>query len=217
MSIKQGIVMIMALGCSSAVLASTTDVIVTGVIKPAACTPSLSGGGTFDFGVISAADLKDDARTQFRSPSQQLAVTCDAPVRFALRGVDGRAGSADRPAVHTTAFGLGTNDLDQRIGAYFLSTVANTYVADGSRSVTRLITADNGTSWTRDSNTRFSLLYNGAEGRFHGFAVGAEIPTAIKQLTADLQIDMRIAALKDLTVTDDITIDGASTIEVSYL
>ena len=215
MNIKQWIAMSMALGCSTAVFANTTDVIVTGVIKPGACTPSLSGGGTFDFGVITAGELREDNWTRFTSPPQQLAVNCDAPTRFALRGVDGRAGSAQIPT--NISFGLGTNDLDQRIGTYFLQTVAETYVADGSSSVTRLITSDNGSSWTPDGQTKYSYLYNGAEGRFHGFAVGAQTPTAIKQLTADLQIEMRIAPRKDLTVTDDITIDGASTIEVSYL
>ncbi|MFJ4350986.1 DUF1120 domain-containing protein [Pseudomonas sp. NPDC089428] len=216
MNIKQWIAMSMALGCSTAVFASTTDVIVTGVIKPAACTPSLSGGGTFDFGVISATELKQDDVTHFISPIQQLAVSCDAPTRFALRGVDGRAGTSLWSA-SKSRFGLGTNDLGQKIGGYLLQTLASTYVADGISPVTRLVTANNGTSWGPDSNSSFSYLYNGAEGHFHGFSVGADVPSAIKQLTADLQIDMSIAPLKDLTVNDDITIDGASTIEVSYL
>lgn len=215
MNIKQWIAMGMALGCSTAVFANTTDVIVSGVIKPSACTPSLSGGGTFDFGVITAAELREDRVTRFKSQPQQLAVNCGAPTRFALRGVDGRADSNMMPS--NVTFGLGTNDLDQRIGAYFLQGVASSVVVDGNSSVTRLITADSGKSWAPDSSSINFHLYNGKEGHFHGFAVDAQIPTAIKQLTADLQVDMSISALKNLTVTDDITIDGASTIEVSYL
>ncbi|NIF29693.1 DUF1120 domain-containing protein [Pantoea sp. Tr-811] len=217
MRIKQWIALGMALGCSSAVFASSTDVIVTGVIKPAACTPSLGGGGRFDFGNISVNQLQQGRETSFTSPVQQLAVNCDAPVRFALRGVDGRAGTAIGDAGSPLAFGLGTNDRNQRIGAYFLQAPANSFVADGNSSVRRLRTVDGGASWGVDGNVLITTLYNGTEGHFHGFAVGAQVPTAIKQLTADLFVNMRIAALNDLTVTDDTLIDGASTIEVSYL
>ncbi|HEN8798460.1 TPA: DUF1120 domain-containing protein [Pseudomonas putida] len=214
---KQLIAMGIALMCSTTVFASATDIVVTGVIKPGACTPSLSGGGTFDFGDISVDQLHRDRQTQFISPPQQLSVNCKSPTRFALRGVDGRAGSADSAAGTIIAFGLGMNEHGQRIGAYFLRTNASSYVVDGSTSVTRLITADSGTSWQRDYTPDYSYLYNGAVGRFHGFAVGAAVPTAIRNLTADLQIDMNIAALRNLTVTDDVKIDGASTIELSYL
>lgn len=40
-----------------AVAASSTDLTVTGVITPQACTPSLSNGGIIDNGKISAKDL----------------------------------------------------------------------------------------------------------------------------------------------------------------
>jgi type 1 fimbria pilin len=216
MSIKQWSVLVAALSTSSVALATTTDIVVTGVIKPGACTPSLSGGGVFDFGVISPEQLSLSNRTQFRSPPQQLSVNCDAPTRFVLRAVDNRAGTANWPEGSATAFGLGLHD-GQRIGTYFLQTIGNSYVVDGNSSVRRLITADIGLTWQPDSNGSFSHLYNGTEGRFHGFAVGADVPTAMRQLSADLRIDMRVAPLAELSVADDITIDGASTLEVTYL
>lgn len=216
MSIKQWIVLTAALSSSSVALATTTDIIVTGVIKPGACTPSLRGGGVFDFGVITPDQLAQLRQTQFRSPTQHLNVNCDATTRFALRAIDNRAGSASWTEGDPRAFGLGLND-GQRIGTYFIQTLANSYIADGSSSVRRLVTSDSGATWQPDSNTLFSHIYNGSEGRFHGFAVGAEVPTAIRHLSADLQIDMRVNGLAALSLPDDIHIDGASTLEVTYL
>lgn len=216
MSIKQWIALAAALSSSSVALASTTDITVTGVIRPGACTPSLSGGGVFDFGVITPDQLARFGQTQFRSPAQQLNVQCDAPTRFALRAVDNRAGSASWAPGSPIAFGLGQHK-GNLIGAYFIQTVASSYVADGSSSVRRLVTSDSGATWQPDGNSAFSHIYNGAAGRFHGFAVGADVPTAIRHLSTDLQIDMRLNSLVALSVADDIPIDGASTLEVTYL
>ncbi|MFK3775078.1 DUF1120 domain-containing protein [Pseudomonas sp. NPDC089406] len=217
MGMKHWIAMGMVLGCSTAVLASTTDVIVTGTITPGGCTTSLSGGGTFDFGIIRAAELNQSGKKKFVSPAQQLAVNCDAPTRFMVRGVDARADSADFVPGSVVAFGLGKNDIDEKIGFYFLQTVADSYVADGVTTVNRLITTDSGTNWAPDTDPDFSNFYNGAAGHYHGFAASGTAPTPITDLTANLQIDMRVNGRDELTVNKDVPIDGASTIELTYL
>lgn len=123
---------------------STTDITVIGTITPMACTPTLSGGGEFNFGKISAQDLDQETATQFKSPARQLSVVCNAPSRIALRAIDGRAGS--QPTVTIDNFGLGLNGVE-RIGEYQLVT-AN-YTADGNASVDVLESRDGGASWIK--------------------------------------------------------------------
>lgn len=58
--------------------ASSVDLTVKGLITPSACTPALSGGGTVDYGKISAKDLKADQQTFLPTQIVQFSVTCDA-------------------------------------------------------------------------------------------------------------------------------------------
>jgi type 1 fimbria pilin len=87
-------------------LASSTDLTVTGVITPAACTPTLSNGGVVDNGKISAKDLDQVRETLVGTHPLQLSVSCDGPTQFALKPVDHQAGTA----ALTSWFG----PLDQR-------------------------------------------------------------------------------------------------------
>ncbi|UVJ45132.1 DUF1120 domain-containing protein [Pseudomonas sp. LS1212] len=191
---------------------STTDLTVTGTITPAACTPSLSGGGSFEFGRISAQDLKQDAQTMFKSSLRQMSVVCDAPTRFALRAVDGRAGTDISP--NEESFGVGLNGTE-KIGRYLLRT--NNYTADGNSSTTLLESWNGGSAWSLYGST-YAHIPNTNFPWLVGVSVdGGMEPSAIGMLTADFQIYMHIAPAKDLTLTDAVPIDGASTLEVVYL
>ncbi|MCE6980482.1 DUF1120 domain-containing protein [Pseudomonas frederiksbergensis] len=81
---------------SSGFAASTTELTVTGMITPSACSPILSAGGVVDYGKISAKDLMP---TNAPNPvnesllgnySPQLSVACDASTPFSLRVSDDR-------------------------------------------------------------------------------------------------------------------------------
>lgn len=86
---------------------------------PAACTPSLSGGGTVDFGKLSVMDLNMDKETALPARPLIVSVACDAPSAFTLRLGDNRLGSATGPA-DDTLFGLGLDARQNRIGRYRL-------------------------------------------------------------------------------------------------
>lgn len=194
---------------------SATDVSVIGTITPAACVPSLSGDGAFHYGKIASIELHPVHRTQFVSARQHLSISCLAPTRFALRGVDGRAGSAQWP-VHDRHFGLGMNGV-QKIGTYFVLFKSEGLVIDGDPLVTRLRSGDNGISWEVVPTADSPLPNDGGAGLI-GFAQGgSREPTAIRRLDALLEVDMHLAPGESLTLTDEVLIDGAATLEVSYL
>ncbi len=197
---------------SGAFAQSTTDLSVTGTITPASCTPVLSGGGEFNFGKISVQDLDQEAATGFLSPARQLSVACKAPTRFALRAVDGRAGS--QPTVTYDNFGLGLNGVE-RIGEYRLLTSG--YAADGSASVDVLESRDDGVSWLKAPSDEHYLFNTNGPNLTAVAVVGANEPSAIETLTTQLAVSMAIAPAKSLTLTNEVTIDGAATLEVIYL
>ncbi|UVJ45133.1 DUF1120 domain-containing protein [Pseudomonas sp. LS1212] len=191
---------------------SATDLTVTGTITPAACAPMLSGGGEFNFGMIAAQDLDQEAITNFISPARQLSVACSAPTRFALRAVDGRAGT--QPTVTIDNFGLGLSGVE-RIGEYKLRTTG--YAADGSAAIDVLESRDAGSSWLKAPSDESYLFNTNGPNLTAVGGIGANEPSAIEVLTTDLAVSMAITAAKNLTLTDEVTIDGAATLEVVYL
>ncbi|MDU9402460.1 DUF1120 domain-containing protein [Pseudomonas sp. zfem004] len=197
-----------------ALAASSTDVSVTGMITPAACTPSLSGAGSFDFGKISAQDLNQDRNTSFESPMQRLTVACSSPTRFAVDAIDNRAGTAH--SVSASMFGLGLNGTE-KIGGYWMGVQGDGINADGNTNVTRL-SSSNGGAWAPVAGAISYLTHRNAAASLLGFATqGDSEPSAISTLSADLQVFMEITKARDLTLTNDIAIDGSSSIEVTYL
>lgn len=198
--------------------ASTTDLTVTGIITPAACTPLIGGGGNFDFGRISAQDLDQNFDTRFISAPLQLSVSCSAPSLFALRGIDGRPGSV--ASDQANLYGLGFNG-SEKIGVYTIRTPRASYVADGDTEIRSLRSLDNGATW---GGGDYADPINGAAGYIYSKDVLSAYsnfsnnqPIAIQQFSTNLQVLMIINAAKDLTLTDEVKIDGAATIEVVYL
>lgn len=202
------------LGSSAVLAASSTDVSVTGMITPAACTPSLSGAGSFNFGKISAQDLNQDRNTKFESGVQRLTVACSAPTRFAIDAIDNRAGTAIEAT--PSQFGLGLNGTE-KIGGYWMGLDGEGINADGSTSVDR-VSSTNGGAWGSENSALSYLTNRNAGTTLLGFALqGASEPSAISTLSANVQVFMDITKASDLTLTDDIPIDGSASIEVTYL
>jgi type 1 fimbria pilin len=71
-------------GASSVFAASSTELTVTGLITPVACTPSLPSDGLVDLGKISAKDLFQDKETPLPDSRLQLSVKCDASAVFRI-------------------------------------------------------------------------------------------------------------------------------------
>ncbi|AKS06227.1 DUF1120 domain-containing protein [Pseudomonas trivialis] len=197
-------------GVSSTQAASTVDLSVTGVITPSACNPTLSNGGVYDLGKISARDLNTDQPTQLPAHNLQLTLTCEALTLVALKPSDNRAGSAYE-GDKSVKFGLGLVNGNEKLGSMTL--YLESIVADGATMYAIGSVGSSSTEWAPAAImsphflTSFTLSRN----------VPDLVPTQIQQLTADVLIEPRIAPANTLTLNTEVPIDGSATLELNYL
>lgn len=186
--------------------ASTTELTVQGLIVPSACVPSLSKNA-IDLGRISVADLNQDTRTQLASTTLLLNVDCEAATLFAMKTTDNRVDSA----TSVGEYGIGKTASDQRIGGYAM--FLDKGVADMA-PVEAILSMNNGSSWSIlwpddvvQTNFLVSIRDPGA----------ARTPIPAKNTQFELTVNPFINAKKNVTITEDTTIDGSVTIDVKYL
>jgi hypothetical protein len=190
---------------ASAFAASSVDLTVKGLITPSACTPTLPG--TVDFGKISAKDLSQDNQTLLEAKTLQLTVSCEASTLFGINPVDNRTGSSTR----TGAYGLGLINGTEKLGRYFI-TLRNPVTDIPSIMLTTYIEG------------RWSVLYeDDAVEPNRLFAFGdfnsdsGWTPHALKNAAVEIVLNTAIAPAKDLTLTNEVALDGSATLEVKYL
>ncbi|UCP07244.1 DUF1120 domain-containing protein [Pseudomonas sp. MM213] len=186
-----------------ALAASSTDLTVTGLITPNACTPTLSGGGIVDHGKLSAKDLQLDNPTRLPLETVQLAVNCDAATAFRLLPTDNRRGTADA----NYDYGLGFINGDQKLGGFNLNIM--TPMADGV-AVQPLVSATNGSTWFASS------ILNPSQLSAFGAVGGPTTPIAIKDLQTELRVRTVIARADSLDLTNEVALDGSVTITIAY-
>lgn len=185
--------------------ASATDLNVNGTITPSSCTPSLSSGGIVNHGKLTVKDLDPDQPTRLETGTLQLEVTCEAATLFTLSTIDNRPGTS---AIHPASHGLGVVNDDQLLGSVafaVLDTVADT------RPVRAILSSNGGASWRPST-------YLGHAG-LTAFAAPGDLntPIAIKVLNARLSAFTTLVRAKDLTLVDEIPIDGHATLQLKYL
>ncbi|WP_247256381.1 DUF1120 domain-containing protein [Pseudomonas moorei] len=185
-------------------LASSTDLTVTGVITPSACTPSLSKGGVVDNGKISAKDLDPVRDTLIGTYPLQLAVSCDGPTQFALKPIDRQAGTASM----TSWFGLGLTDAGEKLG--WVRVDVKNALADGV-AAQAIDSEDEGKTWKTTGVTRPGYLLS------VGSTTDLSTPLFVKDLTMDLEVNTNIARADSLTLTDEVLMDGSVTFEMTYI
>lgn len=200
---------ILLTGTSSAFAASTTDLTVTGIITPAACTPGLANNGTIDYGKIAAKDLNQTQTTFLGRTPLQVNVACDAATRFALHLVDNRASSSISPV---SMYGLGMTNSSEKLGAFDLS-YSDAVTENGATSM--VASFDQGTTWVRhdEGDGTPPTMWTAAGDK----STGSWLPVAIKNLTMNMNVGAFIARADSLTLTDEVLIDGSATLEVKYL
>ncbi|MGB3123041.1 MAG: DUF1120 domain-containing protein [Pseudomonas sp.] len=182
---------------------------------PAACTPSLSNGGTVDFGKLSVMDLNMDKDTALPDRPLVVSVACDAPTAFTLRLQDNRLGSATGPADETT-FGLGLDARQQKIGRYRLVFDPLRVTADSFAQLYRTDSATGTSAWSSASASPLAI----GTGRYLGFGASAGStggPVPIQQLSATASLEAVIAPLGSLDLGSEVRLDGAATLELNYL
>lgn len=200
----------------AAMAASTVDVTVTGSIVPAACTPSLSAS-EFHHGKISKTDLNMDGPTGFTENKKvaTLNVNCTAATVYGIRGVDNRADTVGNNW-YMTPYGLGLTPKGEKIGAHFLELYPRESLIDGKPAFISVGTAS-GTTWTNATQGEKGIRNYGELLGFTDTAGPLAQPLPVKDASFALKSYLVIAAAKGLTLTDEVALDGAATIEVVYL
>ncbi|OPA92770.1 hypothetical protein BFW87_16725 [Pseudomonas fluorescens] len=202
---RTAVALLLAACAPGAFAASSADLSVSGSITPSSCTPTLSNGGVIDHGKMTARDLQPTKPTLLDAAEMRLEVVCEGETYFTLTTVDNRAGtSAINPAHH----GLGTTVEDQKLGSVAFSLFDP--VAD-ENPVNVIISRNGGANWNLSP-------YLGHEALTSFAAVGGpNTPIALKALSARLRAFTIIVKSTDLTLLDEVPIDGQATLQLKYL
>jgi hypothetical protein len=184
--------------------ASSMDLSVAGIITPASCTPSLSGGGVIDHGKLTAKDLHLEAPTSLKPGEMNLQVHCEGETFFTLTTVDNRAGTS---AINPMHHGLGMINESQKLGSVAFGVFDP--MAD-SVPVQAIFSSDGGASWRTSS-------YLGHAG-LTSFAAPSDptTPIALQDLSARLRAFTILVPATDLTLLDEVPIDGQATLQIKY-
>lgn len=188
-----------------AVAASSVDLSVKGTITPSACTPALSNGGLADFGKIAAKDLRPTLPTYLPRQDMEFSVTCDGATLFAIESKDNREGSEYNIDYYN--FGLGLINGSEKLG--WVGVAMSGPVADGV-SVRAIGSRDSGVTWDRESSFMDDGMNAVAEPN-------TLVPIPVQRLTTALQVAAGIAPAQNLTLTNEVPIDGSITMTVRYL
>lgn len=211
-------------------LAESVDVQVIGTITPAACTPTINGGGVIDYGTIRPDTLSDTDYTVLPVMNVGISISCDAPAKVALMASSGRPGTvagvtteynqgqATAPAGVTifgstgiSVVGLGL-DGAAKIGGYGLR-ITN-ILLDGN-TATGIARHPTGTDWIGNgSGQMFDRYY----ARLLSFGDDAATgPKAFEQMSGDVGVQAYLNKASELDLTKPVRLDGLTTIEMVYL
>lgn len=195
-------------------VASSTDLTVTGLITPLACTPSLSNNGLVDFGKISRQDLSADKRTRLRDQTLEFNLQCNAPGRFALLMRDNRDGSA---IVNSEIYyGLNHDSSGNKVGLYSLNfDPASTVVDDWSQAF-RTDSTTGGVAWSSSNGRSIAIGARSYLG-FTDVAGSSAGPMAIQNLTSRVTVETVISPTSELDLSTEVKLDGSATLDVVYL
>ncbi|MEQ9899428.1 DUF1120 domain-containing protein [Pectobacterium punjabense] len=218
---------------STSVMAESIDVRVIGTITPTACKPTLSGGGTIDYGVIPPASLKNDTFTVLEEKQVDFSITCDAPAKVAVNAIGTKADTVtdtnnaaggydpfrgklfDMPSVNVT--GLGKSDDGKNIGGYGIRFVPDSYTVDGGRAslLVRQKASDEWDSLVHDNGSLFGV-YSKLQ-QLTWAEKGGKTPVAFKTVAGKLGVQAYITKTSELDLSKPVKLDGLTTLEMHYL
>lgn len=214
---------LLAMSASQAMAADSADVKVAGTIVPPACVPVIAGGAVFDYGGIKAASLAMNDYTVLNEMSRDFSITCESPVKIAIKSTDARKDSAVVPVgkkinsvvvVANDVFsGLGQED-GKNIGGYRMNLNPFSIVLDGNTSV-KLdpIRSSDGKAWSKSSSFWLS-----DDGMLSSFAVtGSLLPKEFTTLKAKIYVQAAINKGSELTLTKVNYLNGMTNLQIVYL
>lgn len=215
-------------------LAENLDMTVVGSIVPAACTPTVSGGGVIDYGNIDPSSLSATNYTLLAEKTLGFSIVCDAQVKVALQAVNGRPNTAagvsnggsnsgdgsapismyGRAGIDVGIVGLGL-DGAIKIGGYGVRLLSAETRVDGL-VVDTLAKTIGGAAWARLVNA--DELYDPDYSRLVTWgATGTITPVAFTTLSGQLGVQAYLNMTSVLNVSRPIHLDGLTTIEILYL
>lgn len=210
---KALLVSLILASASNAFAASTAELKVIGTVIPGSCTPVFAGGGTVDYGKISAGNLSATAVSILQPRQIAYTITCDAPIVIATSWVDNRLSSAYNPV--ESVFGLGTQGA-AKIGRYRMKVTPAETLADGA-AVDTITTDGAGGVWTSSAAVG-NIITQGSRDRIFSFAApGTLVPAAYTTYAGAISVLAQIAPTDTLDMTAPVVLDGLSTMEVRYL
>ncbi|CAO96698.1 Conserved hypothetical protein (DUF1120) [Erwinia tasmaniensis Et1/99] len=203
---------------------------VIGTIKPSACTPVISNGGNIDYGIISTATLSTDSLTQLENKQLTFSITCDAPTRLALKTINGRPGTAadargdeDGPFGGFTPMGISVENgkavvglgksRDKKIGGYNIM-MDRIYADDNPVNYLHKLLSSGSSSWDKMLYLPFYLK---EEALISWSKPSGNTPVIFTNMTGTINVRAYINKTSELDISQPITLDGQTTIELVYL
>lgn len=224
----------MALSATAHAADSTAQLKVQGVLTNDACTPSLSGGVTMDFGTYFVDSLSSTATNQLGHKDTTLSITCSSPTKVSWTIEDNVGGAADIDILSAgfsggnvysgsgsefNHFGVGKTAGGVNIGAYAVSINKNASTADGTtQTVIESINTNTDAiqGWTKFFvGTVFD--YARTDDQYSLSLATPVQPIAVTNAVFPLRIALAVEKTSTLAITDDTPIAGQATITLHYL
>jgi len=204
----------LSVACSAASAQQTAPLTVTGNITPPACTASMSNDGAFKYSDIDAVSLSD-ANTGTvlpASPAATFNISCLGASQVAWAIVDNRSDSPYFTS-DTGMFGLGKDKDGNKIGSYLVR--MNQPTLDGANAYA-MRSSDGGKTWAYLERNGYVMrpgtnLYTYSKtGNWNSLDKGSVF-------SASMLVYPTIAPKGTLNTSDEIDLDGSTTINLSYL
>lgn len=225
-----GVAALSVISFSGIVNASSVDIAVRGTISPVACTPTITGGGVMDYGTIHPTTLHATDFTKLGELSADIAITCDAPAKVALRTATLRYNSmagvtesgnnvAEMPVTAFGETGVGGVGLGlskgKKIGGVAFKIDQSSVLIDGVAGQV-IGKAYGDPLWT--SGPRQADLFDKTWTRMLTFAQPGEVvPTDFTVATAVVKAQAYINKKSELDLTGPVGLDGLIRLELVYL
>ncbi|MDA8486503.1 DUF1120 domain-containing protein [Pseudomonas resinovorans] len=212
----------LAFTANAAMAANSADLRVTGTITPASCSIAMSGN-TFDLGTLDAGKLTEPNRNPLpRTAPGTLTIQCDAPTQVAFKTHDNRRASIPTTLASTVFYyGLGFDAKNAPIGCYALVVLTPSIRVDGQEGNIKWSTTE-GANWGINSINGLDNLSPYSEiNEIYSLDAASNPnhlpPTPATSMSMDIAVDAYIEAVDTLDTTQEIAIDGSTTIELIYL
>lgn len=211
-------------------LADSINLRVVGSITPVACTPTISGGGVVDYGVIYPKNLSPTEFTALPVKDVDISILCEAPASVALKTRSYRGGSvagatengnnvAAAPIKLFDSDGLGVVGLGMagtsKIGGVAFSIDPASVTLDGA-SAESLSKTWGQVEWSKSADSKF--LFDPKWTRMFTWAKqGQATPAKFTTMNGRVSAQAYINKTSELDLTKPIALDGLINLELVYL